>query len=86
MACGTPVVATRVWGAPEVIVSPELGFLVEQDTEAIAAAIESALIKNWNRSAIALHARQRTWQVVAGEVEEFLSSRISNPKGHTASA
>lgn len=85
MACGTPVVATRVWGAPEVIVSPELGLLVEQDTQAIAAALESALTKKWNRPAIARHAAKRTWQVVAAEVEEFLSSSIAS-QGNTATS
>ena len=78
MACGTPVVATRVWGAPEVVVSPELGILVEQDTREIAAALEKAVTKVWNRQLIEHHASKRTWQVVASEVEEFLSSSISN--------
>lgn len=77
MACGTPVIATKVWGAPEIVVSPDLGLLVAQNSEAIAAALESALTKAWNRPALAQHARQRTWQIVAGEVEEFLASRIS---------
>jgi glycosyltransferase involved in cell wall biosynthesis len=86
MACGTPVVATHVWGAPEIVVSPELGLLVKQDTQAIAAALEAALSREWNRSAIALHAAQRTWEVVASEVEEFLSSSISNSRNCAASA
>ena len=77
LACGTPVVATRVWGAPEIIVSSELGLLVEQDVPAIATAIESALTKKWKREAIARHAAKRTWEVVAGEVEDFLSSCIT---------
>jgi teichuronic acid biosynthesis glycosyltransferase TuaC len=78
MACGTPVVATRVWGAPEVVVSPDLGILVEQDTKEIAAALESSVTRDWNRRLIAQHAAERTWQVVAAEVEEFLSSCISD--------
>lgn len=77
MACGTPVVATRVWGAPEVIVSPEFGLLVHQDVQEIAAALRVALSKGWNRQAIARHAAKRTWDVVAVEVEEFLASIIS---------
>lgn len=78
MACGTPVVATRVWGAPQVVVSPELGILVEQDTKEIATALELAIKKDWDRQLIAQHAAKRTWQVVAAEVEEFLSSCISD--------
>ena len=77
MACGTPVVATRVWGAPEIVVSSEFGLLVRQDVQEIAAALELALTRNWNRPVIAQHAAKRTWQVVAAEVEEFLSLSIS---------
>lgn len=80
MACGTPVIATRVWGAPEIVVSRDLGLLVEQNSEAISAALESAITKDWNREGIAEHARLRTWQVVAAEVEQFLSSRIQAPR------
>jgi teichuronic acid biosynthesis glycosyltransferase TuaC len=30
MACGTPVIATNVWGTPEVVAAPEAGVLVEE--------------------------------------------------------
>jgi glycosyltransferase involved in cell wall biosynthesis len=78
LACGTPVVATRVWGAPEVISSPGLGLLVEQNTRDIASALELALTTKWDREAIAKHAAQRTWASVANEVEEFLFSIIQS--------
>lgn len=84
MACGTPVVATRVWGSPEVVVSSELGILVEPEASAIGAALEVALTKRWNRALIAEHAAQRTWKVVAVEVEDFLSSVISHAGGFGA--
>jgi teichuronic acid biosynthesis glycosyltransferase TuaC len=71
MACGTPVVATNVWGAPEVIVSPELGILVEQNINSIATALEQALQKPWDRPEIAHYASKRTWTVVAAEVEDY---------------
>jgi len=78
LACGTPVVATRVWGAPEIIISSELGLLVEQNVTAIAEALDAALTKRWDRSAIATHAHQRTWEVVAAEVDEYLVSITGN--------
>ncbi len=80
LACGTPVVATRVGGIPEVIVSPELGVLVEQDVPSIAAGLELALNKQWNRAALVRYAGRRTWGVVAEEVEQHLASRAS-PSG-----
>jgi glycosyltransferase involved in cell wall biosynthesis len=76
MACGTPVVATNVWGAPEVITSPELGVLVEQNCPAIAAGLEFALKKHWNREALIRRASTRTWEVVASEVQNYLCSKL----------
>ncbi len=41
MACGTPVVATNIWGTPEVVSAPEAGILVESRTvESIAKGIK----------------------------------------------
>lgn len=78
LACGTPVVATRVGGTPDVLVSPELGTLVEQDAESIAAALDAALKKPWDRTSLVNYARQRQWQIVAAEVEEFLAKTIKD--------
>ena len=86
LACGTPVVATNLWGAPEVIVSPDLGLLVEQNVEAIAAALHVALNKTWDRTGIARHAGQRTWEVVADELGDYLSSIISEWHGGSQAA
>ena len=80
LACGTPVVATRLWGAPEVITSPELGLLVEQNERAIASALDIALSKRWDRAAITKHAHNRTWEVVAGEVEGYLAQATAKAK------
>ena len=44
MACGLPVVASRVGGIPEIITNPKLGTLIPpDDAEAIAAAVCSFL-------------------------------------------
>ena len=77
LACGTPVVATRVWGTPEVINSADFGVLVDQDVESIAQGLELALTKQWNREALVRHAASRTWDVVAQDVENFLSARVA---------
>jgi teichuronic acid biosynthesis glycosyltransferase TuaC len=75
MACGTPVVATRIWGTPEVVASDELGFLVEQNQRAIADGLQSALLRDWNRGRISSYAHQRSWEVVAEEVETWIHQR-----------
>ena len=80
LACGTPVVATRVWGAPEVITSPDLGILVEQNVPAIASALDNALSRRWDRNAIATHGRDRTWEVVACEVDEYLAQSVEDAR------
>lgn len=74
LACGTPVVATRVGGAPEVITRPELGILVDQDPRALATALAAALNRNWDRELIIDFARLRTWDSVAAEMDGYLQS------------
>ena len=62
MACGLPVVSTRVGGNEQVVCSAELGELVEfWDARAFAAALERALVRDWDRAAIIRYARSNTW-------------------------
>lgn len=51
MACGTPVVATNIWGTPEVVAEKAAGMLVER-REASAIA---AVVKNLNADMPARH-------------------------------
>ena len=76
LACGTPVLATRTGGIPEIITSPEFGMLVERNFDSIVAGLEQALAKTWNRAEIARHSRSRSWDAVANEVEAFLKSKV----------
>ena len=76
-ACGTPVLATRAGGIPEIITTPEFGMLVERNVPSIATGLEKALTKPWNRAEIARRSRVRSWDTVAAEVEAFLESIIS---------
>jgi glycosyltransferase involved in cell wall biosynthesis len=72
LACGTPVVATRVGGIPEIIHSEQLGILVDQTEDSVARGIEEGLARDWNREDISRQTRKRTWDDVAAEVEEVL--------------
>jgi len=76
LACGTPVLATRIGGIPEIVTSPELGMFVEREVDSIAAGLEQALTKSWNREEIARRSRSRSWDAVAAEVEAFLKSKV----------
>jgi len=84
LACGTPVVATRVGGVPEILHSRELGILAEAPSESIANGLEEALSKNWDRKAISIQTCKRTWELVAGEVEALLAAQL--PEDHAKSA
>jgi teichuronic acid biosynthesis glycosyltransferase TuaC len=72
LACGTPVVATRVGGIPEIVVSPELGVLVELNKDDIVAGLQLALSKQWDRGVLIRHARARDWNHVANDFQIFL--------------
>jgi len=83
LACGTPVVATRVGGIPEILHSPELGTLVRQTSEDVAAGIVESLGKEWDRQAISREASARTWETVAEQVEDVLSGTIEKAASET---
>jgi teichuronic acid biosynthesis glycosyltransferase TuaC len=77
LACGTPVVATGLWGTPEIITSPDLGILVDQTVPSIASGLKSAFERKWDRKLIAAHARERDWNVVALELEKYLDAVLN---------
>jgi teichuronic acid biosynthesis glycosyltransferase TuaC len=69
LACGTPVVASRVGGIPAMLPKQRFGFMVPpQDVAALTDALERGLLTSWDRSAIAAWGRSRSWTDVAREV------------------
>ncbi len=76
IACGTPVVATRVGGIPEILCSPERGVLVEQDPESVAEGLKQALSTMWDREALVHLGQERGWDTVAQEVVSFFKARV----------
>jgi glycosyltransferase involved in cell wall biosynthesis len=65
LACGTPVVATNVWGIPEILCSDGLGMLTVRDERKIAAAIAGALRRDWPIEPMIQFAKAHTWQKTA---------------------
>ncbi|MET0518609.1 MAG: glycosyltransferase family 4 protein [Burkholderiaceae bacterium] len=63
MACGTPVVASRIWGTPEVVTEAAVGRLVDaREGAAFAAAIEDLLASRPDRQAVRAYAEGFSWQ------------------------
>jgi glycosyltransferase involved in cell wall biosynthesis len=79
LACGCPVVATRVGGIPEII-DDRNGLLVPaRDTAALAEGLDKALSQPWDRAAIS-QAMTRTWDDVATETLAVCEQVISIPQ------
>lgn len=69
MACGTPVIATRVGAVPEMLPSADYGLIVPvKDQPALSAALRAAIGRDWDRERIAQRGRERTWDHVSQQV------------------
>jgi teichuronic acid biosynthesis glycosyltransferase TuaC len=75
LACGTPVVATAVWGTPEIVAAPAAGRLVEERSpEALAGAIRGLLADPPARPATRAYAERFGWgPTTAGQLRLFKS-------------
>jgi teichuronic acid biosynthesis glycosyltransferase TuaC len=62
MACGTPVVATDVWGTSEVVTSPAAGVLIkERSAAAIAEGVRTLFANLPERAATRAYAERFSW-------------------------
>ena len=77
LACGTPVVATNIWGTPEIVTHEALGILTNRNAEDFAASIDKALSTDYDRQKLIDHVKARTWDKVADEVLSCFE-RITN--------
>jgi teichuronic acid biosynthesis glycosyltransferase TuaC len=73
MACGTPVIATPVWGTPEAITVPEAGVLMSD--RSVRALVEAAreLFANYpDRAATRRHAGTFPWERTCKQLLDLL--------------
>ncbi|HET9250782.1 MAG TPA: glycosyltransferase [Candidatus Eisenbacteria bacterium] len=68
LACGTPIVATRVGGIPEIVTSDQFGILTGSDPREIAQAARASLERDWDRAVLRAHAERFTWERAAASV------------------
>ena len=74
LACGCPVVGTKVGGIPEIIRHGENGLLMERSPEAIADTIADALARDWDRRALAAVAARTSWSDVADRLVQIFAT------------
>src|SRR5206468_8138010 len=80
MACGTPVIAARVGGTPEIVTSRAAGVLFEPLTAAaLSAAVRELLEKPPGRDETRRHAEQFSWdETTRGQLALFRRIVASN--------
>ena len=73
MACGTPVVASRIWGTPEVVAQPEAGVLFEPRTaDALADSVRHLMAALPERAATRRYAEGFSWDATThGQLKLF---------------
>ncbi|MDE2181825.1 MAG: glycosyltransferase family 4 protein [Alphaproteobacteria bacterium] len=87
MACGTPVVASAVWGTPEVVAEPAAGMLIPRiDAEAIAAAVRKLLEAGHDRAATRRYAERFSWDATTKGQLDLFRSVVSRRRSRASSA
>jgi len=86
MACGTPVVASNIWGNPEVVSRPEAGELMSDRTAVgVAAAVQKVLQSPFDRAATRRYAEGFSWDdTTEGQIRLFSEILARTPASRTS--
>ena len=77
MACGTPVVATNIWGTPEVIQKPEAGVLIqERSAKGIVDAVTTLFACYPERHETRSYAEGFSWQETVDNLLQLMKQTI----------
>ena len=77
MACATPVVATRIWGTPEVVTNDTVGLLVDQrDSASLASGVLKLLATPRDRGQVRRYAEAFGWDQTSA-AQSALFDRLS---------
>ncbi|MEM9704616.1 MAG: glycosyltransferase [Pseudomonadota bacterium] len=81
MACGTPVVATPIWGSREVVSSQAAGRLsTDQSPEEIAAAANDLLLNTPKRHETVAFAERHSWRAPAEDLTAIFNRLKKNTR------
>ena len=80
MACGTPVVATKIWGTPEVVQAPEAGVLCEErSAQGIINAVNQLFASYPDRAKTRQYAEKFSWdETTAGLLKLFANFKAQD--------
>jgi len=81
MACGTPVVATRLWGTPEVLTDPVAGVLVERTVPSLADGVLQVLSRLPDPAAVRRYAEGFDWAATS-KAQQSLFERLAQKAAH----
>jgi teichuronic acid biosynthesis glycosyltransferase TuaC len=76
MACGTPVIATSIWGTPEVVSDPAAGrLMVDRSVQSVRAAYTDVMASYPDRTQTRAYAERFSWAATtAGQLALFESA------------
>jgi glycosyltransferase involved in cell wall biosynthesis len=84
MACGTPAVASDIWGTPEVVTAASGGRLVgERRGESFASAIAELLAAGTDRGRVRAYAEGFSWQATTQAQLELFGRLVAQGAAHT---